>query len=192
MEKSNKKLAIIILAAGKSSRLEDETKQLLKHKNKTLLEIAVKKALEVTSNVFVVLGFDKQRCENEIKKYNINILYNENYEKGIGSSISFGIRNTKDFEHTMIMLADQPFIPLVHIRALKDFLIEGKLIASSYDDELCVPAIFPKILYSFLMNLNEDKGAKSILKKNSCLILNLNKEYAVDIDTKEDKNRYLD
>ncbi|AXX92843.1 glycosyl transferase [Malaciobacter molluscorum LMG 25693] len=191
MEKFNKKLAILILAAGKSSRLKDDTKQLLKYKDKTLIEIAVQKALKISKNVFVVLGYDKQRCENKIKKYNINILYNKNYDKGIGSSISFGINNTKDFEHTMIMLVDQPFIPLSHFESLRYFIKKGQLIASKYDNEPCVPAIFPKSLYTDLLKLKEDKGAKSILKVNNHISLNLNKDYAIDIDTKEDKNRFL-
>ena len=44
--KNSKDLAVVILAAGISSRLGDITKQLSVYKNETLLKIAVKKALK--------------------------------------------------------------------------------------------------------------------------------------------------
>ena len=75
MEKLNN-LAILILAAGSSSRL-GKPKQLLKYKNESLLKIAVKKALKISSNIFVVLGHEKEKCEHEIKEFkNINLIYN--------------------------------------------------------------------------------------------------------------------
>ena len=52
--KNSKDLAVVILAAGISSRLGNLTKQLLVYKNETLLKIAVKKALEISKDVFVV------------------------------------------------------------------------------------------------------------------------------------------
>ena len=64
MEKLEK-LAVVILAAGTSSRL-GFPKQLLVYKNETLLKIAVKKALEISKDVFVILGHEKEKCEKEI------------------------------------------------------------------------------------------------------------------------------
>ena len=42
-----KNLAVIILAAGKSSRLKGKMKQLLKYQDESLIKIAVKKALKI-------------------------------------------------------------------------------------------------------------------------------------------------
>ena len=51
-----KKIAIVILAAGKSSRM-NAIKQLVKINNKTLLEITLEKVKRVFSeNIFCVLG----------------------------------------------------------------------------------------------------------------------------------------
>ena len=80
MEKYNN-LAIIILAAGTSSRLEGKSKQLLIYKKETLLRNSVKKAIQISNNVFVVLGHKKEECENELKDLDINIIYNEKCEK---------------------------------------------------------------------------------------------------------------
>lgn len=192
MEKLNN-LAIIILAAGSSSRL-GQAKQLLKYKNESLLKIAVKKALKITDNIFVVLGHEKQKCEEELEAFKtLNILYNQDYKKGIGSSISFSISFTKYFENTMIMLADQPFIPITHLNNLKKSIDNESIISSIYEENKnpSVPAIFPNKYYLELQKLNEDKGAKEILKNKSSIHIQLDKKYSIDIDTIEDVHKFL-
>eukprot|EP01009_Symbiontida_sp_KSa7_P008162 NODE_5464_length_311_cov_169.312977_g4852_i0.p1 GENE.NODE_5464_length_311_cov_169.312977_g4852_i0~~NODE_5464_length_311_cov_169.312977_g4852_i0.p1 ORF type:complete len:80 (-),score=5.99 NODE_5464_length_311_cov_169.312977_g4852_i0:6-245(-) len=66
MEKSIN-LAVLILAAGTSSRL-GEPKQLLKLKGKTLINIAIEKAMKLTSNVTVILGHKSEEIKIEIEK----------------------------------------------------------------------------------------------------------------------------
>lgn len=187
MEKSNQ-LAVVILAAGTSSRL-GFPKQLLTHKNETLLKITVKKALELSKNVFVILGHEKESCRIELKDFNVNIIYNSHYKNGIGSSISLGINHTKNFDNTMIMLCDQPFIPLSHFLTLKEQIKDDNIIiASSYgkNKNPKVPAIFPKKYYDELIKLNNDFGAKTILEKENCHCIELKKENTFDIDTIDD------
>ena len=74
---NSKDLAVVILAAGISSRLGDITKQLLVYKNETLLKIAVKKALEISKDVFVVLGHEREKCKKELEGFDVNIIYND-------------------------------------------------------------------------------------------------------------------
>lgn len=192
MEKS-KNLAIIILAAGTSSRLGDITKQLLVYKNETLLRTAVKKALEISKDVFVVLGHEKNSCQKELESLNVNIIYNPNYKQGMGTTLSLGISYTKEFTHTMVMLCDQPFIPASHYQALKENIQNENIIASSYGENKNskVPAIFPKKYYEELVKLDSDFGAKLILQKETCINIQLQKEFCIDIDTVEDVNLFL-
>ena len=185
---NSKDLAVVILAAGTSSRLGDITKQLLVYKNETLLKIAVKKALEISKDVFVVLGHEKEKCEKELEDFDVNIIYNPNYKKGMGSTLSLGIKHTKEFNHTMVMLCDQPFIPISHFQALKENIQNENIIASLYEKNRNskVPAIFPKKYYDELLKLNEDIGAKEILQKESCINIQLEKDFCMDIDTIND------
>ena len=185
---NSKDLAVVILAAGTSSRLGEITKQLLVYKNETLLKIAVKKALEISKDVFVVLGHEKEKCEKELEGFDVNILYNPNYKKGMGSTLSLGIKHTKEFNHTMVMLCDQPFIPLSHFQALKKNIQNENIIASLYEKNKNskVPAIFPKKYYDELLKLDADFGAKEILQKESCINIQLEKDFCMDIDTIND------
>lgn len=186
---NSKKLAILILAAGSSSRL-GEPKQLLKYKGDTLLEISVKKALKLSKDVFVVLGNEKEKCEQKLINYNINTLYNKEYKNGIGSSISFGIKHLIEYENTMIMLCDQPFIPVEHLNSLINHIDKDTIVSTLYEnnDTPTVPTIFPKKYYKKLMELKEDKGAKSILKKENSIKITLKSKYTIDIDTPKDKD----
>ena len=185
---NSKDLAVVILAAGISSRLGNLTKQLLVYKNETLLKIAVKKALEISKDVFVVLGHEKEKCEKELEDFDVNIIYNPNYKKGMGSTLSLGIKHTKEFNYTMVMLCDQPFIPLSHFQALKKNIQKENIIASLYEKNKSpkVPAIFPKKYYDELLKLDADFGAKEILQKESCINIQLEKDFCMDIDTIND------
>ena len=191
--KNSKDLAVVILAAGTSSRLGNLTKQLLVYRNETLLKIAVKKALEISKDVFVVLGHEKEKCEKELEDFDVNIIYNPNYKKGMGSTLSLGIKHTKEFNHTMVMLCDQPFIPISHFQALKKNIQNENIIASLYEKNKSakVPAIFPKKYYDELLKLDADFGAKEILQKESCINIQLEKDFSIDIDTFEDINLLL-
>ena len=186
--KNSKDLAVVILAAGISSRLGNITKQLLVYKNETLLKIVVKKALEISKNVFVVLGHEKEKCEKELEDFDVNIIYNSNYKKGMGSTLSLGIKHTKEFNYTMVMLCDQPFIPISHFQVLKENIQNENIIASLYEKNKSakVPAIFPKKYYDELLKLDADFGAEEILQKESCINIQLKKDFCIDIDTLED------
>ena len=182
-------LAVLILAAGTSSRL-GEPKQLVKFKEKTLIQIAIENALEISSNVFVVLGEKVDLIIQEIIEYPISILVNENYKDGIGSSISCAIPSLIDFDKTLVMLCDQPFIKSSHLRKLVDKAEEtNNIVCSYYKKDVAVPVVFPQEFYIDLFTLKEDKGAKAIIKDNTYESVFLDDSLAFDVDTKNDKKK---
>lgn len=183
---SKSKLAVLILAAGTSSRL-GQPKQLVKHKNKTLIEIAVKKALDISLDVFVVLGKDSSLVNQSINSYDIKTLVNPNFENGIGSSISYAISYLEDFDKTLIVLCDQPFIPKEHLEKLiNESKDENRIICSYYNQDIAVPALFPKKFYNQLKLLQKDKGAKAIILNSDFKAFALDEDLAFDIDTQKD------
>ena len=190
---NSKNLAIVILAAGKSSRMGDETKQLLKYKEETLLKIASKKALKISNAVYVVLGHDFELCQDEIKDLDVNIIYNKDFEKGIGSSISCAVSKLNDYENIMITLCDQPFISTEHLNSLKKHIDNKTIISTIYEDSknATVPAVFPKKYFNELMKLNEDIGARNLLNKEVSIKTKLEKNQSVDIDTPKDVSIFL-
>ena len=186
MDKSNN-LAVLIVAAGTSSRL-GEPKQLLKIGNETLIQIAVKNALEISPDVRVVLGYKSNEIINKIVDFPISIVVNPNYKEGMGDSISYGMFNFFKSQKVLIMLCDQPLIPLNHYQKLikKSSEYQNLIICSKYQNRFAVPSIFPKIYFKMLEDLKGDKGAKKFIKENPSDFVSLEDKYSIDIDTKED------
>lgn len=191
MEKS-KNIAIVILAAGSSSRMGNITKQLIKYKDESFLRISVKKALNLSNNVYVILGHDYDKCKEELREFNINIVKNDDYIDGLSTSLKKAIEATKDYERTLIILCDQPFIPQNHLKNLIDFDTK-KIVATKYKgiEGFNVPAIFPNRYYNEILKLQGDKGAKSILNSNDIDFIELEKSFCIDIDTIDDVAKFL-
>lgn len=185
MEKYNN-LAILILAAGTSSRL-GQAKQLVKYQKKTLLENACINALKISENVFVVLGSRENECKETIKNLNVNVISNKEYKDGLSSSIKAGILELLSFKKVLIMLCDQPFIPISHFKKLiKESEENNTIICSLYDNKIAVPAIFPENKFSLLIKLEGDKGAKDIIKNNEHKYIVLDNKFSLDIDEEAD------
>ena len=186
MEKSNN-LAVLILAAGTSSRL-GEAKQLIKIRNESLLQIAVKKALHISSNVNVILGSKSHECQKELEDFDIKYFFNKEYEKGMGNSLSFGVSKITDVPKILVMLCDMPLIPISHFEKLieKSEKYEDLIVCSKYSGKLAVPTIFPKKYFEMFKSIDAEKGAKKLLENNPSEFVELDDEKAIDIDTKED------
>lgn len=191
MKKSNN-LTVIILAAGSSSRL-GEAKQLLKLGNESLIQIAVKKALELSNDVNVILGSRSTQCQKELESFNIKSFFNKDYKKGMGTSLSFGVSKITNTNRILVMLCDMPLIPISHFEKLIKSSDENEnlIVCSKYNEKLGVPTIFPRKYFKMLESLTGDKGAKEILKSNPLVFLELEANNAIDIDTKEDLSSLL-
>ncbi|NJN50101.1 MAG: NTP transferase domain-containing protein [Polaribacter sp.] len=92
----NNEIAILILAAGKSTRMKS-IKQLIEIEGKTLITIAIENALKTSNvSVYCILGAYFERIKNELIQYkSLQILENKNFENGLSSSIKTGINHIK-------------------------------------------------------------------------------------------------
>lgn len=186
-------IAILILAAGESTRM-GQPKQLLPWKDGTLLDNAIKTAkASRAKDIFVILGANSKEIRATILEEKIVVLDNPNWKNGLGSSISKGIEHLiesdKTYDGVLIMLCDQPFISSSYlnqiIRSFKEN--EGKIIATDYNNRAGVPAIFNISHFKELKQLNDDYGAKKILEQyREDLILIDPKGNELDLDTPED------
>ena len=162
---------------------------LLKFNNKTILQISIEKALEITSNVRVVLGYKSDELIHDIINFPISIVVNPNYSEGIGSSISYGIKNIPDNPNNiLITTCDQPLIPTSHYKEL--FISSSQntnsIICSKYQNKFSLPSVFPRGYFKILSNLSADNGADKLLDENSAIFVPLEDEFSIKINTKKD------
>lgn len=185
-------IPVLLLAAGGSTRM-GQSKQLLPWGDLTLIEHQISVLLKTGNSVNVILGFNSDSIIRVIEKYNINIFINNNWNKGMGESISLGIVNLNrlfpEAEGVLITLLDQPMITESYLQKMKSLFHPGHqhiLVSQSTSGWKGVPALFDKCYFTELEKLSNDEGARRIIQKNADkVILTDGGDMLEDIDTPE-------
>lgn len=186
-------IGVIILAAGSSSRL-GYPKQLVKFKGKSLLQncIDMAESLKFDPEI-LVLGARAEKIQKTINLRNFEVVLNETWEEGMGTSISKGISEAlltnKKPEHILILLSDQPFVTGENIQELIKIHLKNNKQAtfSKYSGDVGVPAIFSKEIFTILEELKGDQGAKKPIIQHRIEYKTVQFEDGnFDVDTPED------
>lgn len=181
------------MAAGSSSRL-GYPKQLVEFRGKPLLQhsIDLAESMEFDCRV-LILGSKAETIEKELNTRNFAIMLNEDWEEGMGTSISKGVSDAikakNDLKHILILLSDQPFISKEKIQELIRVQLETNKPAtfSEYAGGVGVPAIFSREIFSDLLQLKKDQGAKKLILDDKISFETLKFEAGnFDVDTAED------
>lgn len=190
---SNAKIGVVILAAGSSSRL-GFPKQLVEFKKKPLLQhsIDVAELLELNCKI-LMLSAQSEEIQKKINSRGCKIVINENWEEGMGTSISEGVAEAlkleNDLEHILMLLSDQPFVTKEKIQELIRVHLDSNKPAtfSEYVGEVGVPAIFSREVFPELQKLKKDQGAKKLILNNEISFETVKFEGGhFDVDTAED------
>jgi len=189
---------ILILAAGEGLRM-GSIKQLLAVGNTNLLGIVINNSLKSNTNkVFCVLGAHADEIRETCQDLDVEVIVNDHWEEGLGSSIAKGISyiqtNEPQTDAILIMLGDQPLVTPDYINQLISTFHENSncITASNYNGNFGVPAIFPRKWFGRLLNLKGDKGAKLLLNEERQNIISIPSEnQLMDIDTPEDYTQLL-
>lgn len=189
---------IVILAAGSSSRL-GQPKQLLSYKNTSLLKNTITEASPVTNTaVIVVTGSNHELIEKEITDPEIKTIFNPDWELGMSSSITKGLkellRSYPDIEKCIFAVCDQPFVTTKVFENLisKHEKTEKGIIASAYSETLGTPVLFHKKYFTELLQLKGQEGAKKMINRFLEDTAKVPFEKGnIDIDTIEDYNQLI-
>lgn len=189
-----KKPAILILAAGTSSRM-GQPKQLLPFQDHTILGTVLQNCLKSeVQNIFCVLGASALKIQERHIFPKVQFIVNAAYENGMSTSIVCGVQaiinNCPEVSHLLILLGDQPFISS---RLIKNYFqahrtSHSQTIGTAYGtNRVGVPAVFPKQHFDSLLKLQGDQGARELLEsiEDTC-ILTQTKPSLRDIDTIEE------
>lgn len=163
--------AIIILAAGNSSRL-GKPKQLLSYQGKSLLRrIAGEASVNPDHQVVVVLGFEAARMAEELRGCPAAYCVNPGWERGMAGSIRTGLKAAlaanPALEHCIMAVCDQPYVQSEVFEALKTLQrCTGKgIVATGFAGTWGVPVLFLRKYFDELMALEGRKGAKKLIEK---------------------------
>ena len=191
-------IAVVILAAGESSRMH-QAKQLLPWGTSTLLGKAIKEALQSNSTkVCVVLGAKAETIQMHFTATEVTWILNKNWKNGMGSSISCAINYLvhlkTDNKGILIMLCDQPLIDADYInKMISTFKRSNKgIVATAYKHSNGVPVLFDKKYLDDLSNLEGNMGAKQLIGDNSKDVVAISPNgKEKDLDTLEEYQQAL-
>jgi molybdenum cofactor cytidylyltransferase len=182
-------LAIVILAAGASTRF-GSPKQLAPLQDEVMLRTIAQRAVEIgPGRVTVVLGAHAQEIRPLLDDMPVEVVVNEAWREGLGSSLRAGIESLPDHTAALVWLGDQAGVTVEDLSHLIDAWDRDRscIAASSYRGTVGVPAIFPNSVFTELLGLRGDHGAKGVLLRQpdrTTLVEMPNA--AIDIDTPAD------
>jgi molybdenum cofactor cytidylyltransferase len=191
----NAHVAIVILAAGSSSRM-GQSKQLLPVHDTTALSHAITVALHAKPAVVaVILGAHAKQHRESIQSMPVSIVVNEQWEAGMGSSLKAGLRHIEthhpNVTAVLFMVCDQPALTTQHLLKLIG-KAEKPIVASYYAGSPGVPALFKKSLFPSLNALGDDQGAKKMFQLFPEQVSTVDfPKGELDLDTPEDYQAYL-
>lgn len=183
------KIGAVVLAAGGSLRL-GQAKQLLTYRGKAFVRLSAEAALDSgCSPVVIVLGQEREKITTELHNLPVELVFNRNWERGIGSSISAAVKAASHCDALIILACDQPYVT----SALLNKIIaahqetEMSMVASAYADTVGVPALFAHRWFEQLLSLGDNQGAKSLLTARLDEVGQVDfPQGAIDIDTSGD------
>jgi len=104
-------------------------------------------------HVVVVLGAQERAHRSIIAHLPIQIVFNQNWEDGMGSSLKKGLRHLLEIQPEtqaiMIMVCDQPLLTSSHLDKIIAVYkqTQKSIVASHYADSAGVPALFDKSVF---------------------------------------------
>lgn len=158
----------ILLAAGQSRRF-GANKLLHPVLDDIPMLIASAQTLaSVLPGTIVVINQELAPYTIQLEALGLKVVINENYETGIGSSISCGIRASENAHEYisgwLIALADMPYIKPETILLLAEKIRDGAaIVAPVFEQQRGHPVGFSHRYLSELIVLSEDIGARNII-----------------------------
>ena len=169
-------ISAILLAAGRSKRMNGENKLSKEIQGIPLIKLSVKNILASSiDELIIVLGYQKEIIKKLIdKNEKIKFVFNKDFESGMASSIKTGLNNlSKKTEAFFICLGDMPMVNKNIYNLLIKSKNNKKIIVPAYKSEQGNPVLFSKSMKKEVMTIEGDVGAKKILELNKDKILSI-------------------
>ena len=159
----------VILAAGEGTRM-GFPKQIAEYKGETLIKQINELVNSFFDKVVVVLGYESDLILEITDFGNSEVLINENWKEGIGSSLRTAlmyIENYKEFDNAFLFLADQPDVNRKVIEKLisssdgtRDVLVPQYRYRIGYP--ICIPKNYWDKLSLLDINIELETGQETL------------------------------
>jgi molybdenum cofactor cytidylyltransferase len=191
---TGRKVAAVVLAAGRSTRMGGPNKLLSLWRGKPLVRTAVENVLASrAASVVLVTGHQAEAVREALAGLPVTFAHNPDFAEGLSTSVGAGIAAVPpDADAAVICLGDMPGVDA----ALIDALIaafdpeRGALaVVPTVEGRRGNPVLWARRFFSELRHLEGDSGARQILSANRDAVVEIpvaTRGAAIDVDTAED------
>ncbi|MCF8478224.1 MAG: nucleotidyltransferase family protein, partial [Pseudolabrys sp.] len=163
-----RKVAAVVLAAGRSTRMGAVNKMLAEIGGKPLVRIATEQALGSHAKpVIVVTGHEHKRVEQALEGLAVQFVHNPEYADGLGTSLKSGIAAVPDeSDGAIICLGDMPQVDAGLINKLLTAFDPARgalVVVPSIDGRRGNPVVWARRFFSELMTVTGDIGARHLI-----------------------------
>jgi molybdenum cofactor cytidylyltransferase len=188
-----RRIAAVVLAAGRSIRMGGPNKLLAEIGGKPLVRIAAEQALASQARpVIVVTGHERERIEAVLKGLPVRLVHNPDFADGLGTSVRAGIAAVPaDADGAVICLGDMPQVDAALIdRLIAAFDPEKGALAAmpTIDGQRGNPVLWARRFFPDLMAIEGDVGARYLIGRYGEAVVEVpvsGKAALADIDTPE-------
>jgi molybdenum cofactor cytidylyltransferase len=187
-----RRIAAVILAAGRSTRMGGPNKLIAEIKGRPLVRIAAEEALASRAEpVIVVTGHDRQRVEAALAGLNVRFVHNPDFAEGLSTSLKAGLAAVPgEADGAIICLGDMPQVRASLIDRLiaafdppRGALIVVPTIAGKRGN----PVLWSRRFFPELSALEGDVGARHVIGTYHEAVVEVAADTTalVDVDTPE-------
>jgi molybdenum cofactor cytidylyltransferase len=191
--KADRRVAAVVLAAGRSTRMGAVNKLIAEIGGKPLVRIAAEQALAShASPVIVVTGHERARVEAALQGLPVRLVHNADYADGLGTSLRTGIAAVPaDVDAAIVCLGDMPQVDAKLIdRLIGAFDPErGALVVTpTIDGRRGNPVVWSRRFFRELMSITGDIGARHLIGSYAVAVIEVpvaGEAALTDVDTPE-------
>jgi molybdenum cofactor cytidylyltransferase len=188
-----RRIAAVVLAAGRSSRMGGPNKLLEEIGGRPLVRIAVDEALASQARpVIVVTGHQRERVEAALAGLPVEFAHNADFAQGLGTSLKAGIGALpNNVDGAIVCLGDMPQVDARLIdRLLAAFDPEkgALVVVPTIDGKRGNPVVWSRRFFPDLMAVEGDIGARHLIGRYGEAVVEVvatGKGAFTDVDTPE-------
>jgi len=189
---SDLKVDIVLLAAGRSSRMGGPNKLMALFEGKPLVRRTAERALgSKAAATIVVTGHQRERIRSALAGLDLRLADNPDFADGLASSLKAGIANVAhDAVGAMIVLGDMPGVSSEDLDSLIDaFRRSGgrAVVRASHLGKRGNPVLLPRALFAAVAQLEGDTGARHLVEAGGLDVIDveIGQGASIDVDTRE-------
>jgi molybdenum cofactor cytidylyltransferase len=191
-----RRVTAVLLAAGLSTRMNGEFKQLMPYRGRTIVEACVETLLASTvDETLVVLGHRADEVAATISRFAVRTVQNPDYEAGMSTSVVAGLRAVGvESDAMMVALVDQPHLPVAVFDAVLDAYRDtgARIVVPTIAGDTGHPVIFDLSLRDEILAVDPTKGLRAVTyahRADSLRVAVDSVGILDDIDTPDDYER---